>query len=383
MSVDWDPSAPEVVADQRDAYDRLRSRCPVAHDASGAWTLLRHADVLAAANDPVTFSSRVSRHLNVPNGMDGAEHASYWVVVDCYFIVDWVEVLVPTYRAIAADVIASVPRGETFRAVTLGARYAVRAQSAWLGWPAEVEDTLIDWMADNHAATRSGDHELTARVAERFDAIIRTLLEQARRTPDPGVMGDLLAEQVEGRPLTEDQIVSILRNWTAGDLGSIAVSLGVVVHVLASRPEVQAELRALALDEDRVRLESAIEEILRIDDPFVANRRVTTREVEMGGRKIPIGARVSLNWTAANRDPAVFPDPDAYRPRDHAADNLVFGTGPHIYPGRGLSLMELAVAIGELLRTTVGIEHAAGPDAVRETPPVGGWSRVPVLLHRP
>ena len=70
MSVDWDPSAPEVVADQRDAYDRLRSRCPVAHDASGAWTLLRHADVLAAANDPVTFSSRVSRHLNVPNGMD-------------------------------------------------------------------------------------------------------------------------------------------------------------------------------------------------------------------------------------------------------------------------------------------------------------------------
>lgn len=380
MGVDWDPEAAEVIADQRAAYDRLRDRCPVAQDASGTWTLLAHADVVAAADDPATFSSRVSSHLNVPNGMDGAEHAAYREVVERFMTRERVEALVPAFRDIAADVIASVPRGETFRAVALGARYAVRAQSAWLGWPARLEDTLVEWMADNHAATRSGDHELTAVVAERFDAVIRALLAEARQAPSPGLMGELLEVRIAGRPLTEEEIVSVLRNWTAGDLGSIAVSLGVVVHVLASRPEVQDALRELALADDDAALEAAVEEILRIDDPFVANRRVTTREVEVGGRTLPAGARVALNWTAANRDPAVFDDPDAFAPRRNAGNNLVFGTGPHACPGRDLSLVEIAVAIGQLLRATRRITHDPTRPAVRETPPVGGWSRVPVRL---
>lgn len=377
---DWVPSSPEVIADQRAAYDRLRDRCPVARDGAGAWTLLAHADVAAAAADADTFSSSVSRHLNVPNGMDGQEHAVFRAIVERYMTHERVEALAPTCHTIAADVVASAGRVDTFLAVNLGARYAVRAQSAWLGWPRDIEDSLIEWMADNHAATRSGDHELTARVAERFDAIIRSLVERARRSPGDDVMSELLAERAGDRLLTEEEIVSILRNWTAGDLGSIAVSLGVVVHFLASHPPVQDELRALASDGDWSALEAAVEEILRIDDPFVANRRVATREVEVGGRTIRAGDRVVLNWTAANRDPAVFDDPDAYRPDENAGQNLVFGIGPHACPGRALSLMEIAVAIAELLTATNRIEHATDDRAVRETPPVGGWSRVPVRL---
>ncbi len=378
---DWDPASPDVVADQRVAYDRLRAACPVAHDGADTWTLFRHADVVAAANDPAAFSSRVSRHLNVPNGMDGEEHAAYRAIVERYMSPERVEALAPTCHAIAADVIASTPRDEVFRAVTLGARYAVRAQSAWLGWPAALEETLIAWMADNHAATRSGDHEFTAQVAQRFDTIIRSLIDRARRTPGDDVTTELLAERLGDRPLTDDEIVAILRNWTAGDLGSIAASLGVIVHFLATHQMLQDELRTAAQAGDRVALEDAIEEILRIDDPFVANRRVTTRDVEVGGRTIPAGHRVVLNWTAANRDPAVFPEPDACRPQTNAGANVVFGTGPHACPGRALSLMELAVAISELLIATERVEHAPEMTAVRETPPVGGWRRVPVLLR--
>ncbi|WP_245703270.1 cytochrome P450 [Raineyella antarctica] len=380
MSADWDPGSPDVHRDQRVAYDRQRTTCPVAHDGSGTWTLFAHGDVVAAANDAKTFSSRVSSHLNVPNGMDGDEHAAYRGIVERYMGPDRVEALAPTCHAIAADVIASTPRHEVFRAVTLGARFAVRAQSAWLGWPAQLEDTLVEWMADNHAATRSGDHVLTAQVAQRFDTIIRSLIDRARRTPGDDVTTQLLAERVDGRHLTEEEVVSILRNWTAGDLGSIAVSLGVVVHFLASHPDLQHQLRTAAVAGDRPVLEAAVEEILRIDDPFVANRRLATVDVEVAGRTIRAGERVVLNWTAANRDPAVLGDPDAYDPPAHAADNLVFGTGPHACPGRALSLMELAVATSELLVATSRIEHAPGQEAVRETPPVGGWSRVPVLL---
>jgi beta-N-acetylhexosaminidase len=79
---------------------------------------------------------------------------------------------------------------------------------------------------------------------------------------------------------------------------------------------VQADVRALVQAGDVAGVESAVEETLRIDDPFVSNRRRTTREVELGGQRIPAGSRVLLNWTAANRDPAVFVDPDRYDPTD-------------------------------------------------------------------
>lgn len=77
------------------------------------------------------------------------------------------------------------------------------------------------------------------------------------------------------------------------------------------------------------------EEVLRIDDPFVANRRRATRDVQIGGRTIPAGDRVLLNWTAANRDPLVFGDPDEFRPEENARQNLVFGAGPHRVPRTG------------------------------------------------
>jgi cytochrome P450 len=144
---------------------------------------------------------------------------------------------------------------------------------------------------------------------------------------------------------------------------------------------IQREVRAQVEAGDRGALEAAVEEILRIDDPFVANRRVTTREVELGGETIPEGARVLLNWTAANRDPLVFGDPDEYDPAGHAAANLVFGVGPHVCPGRDLTLMELRVVVEELLARTSWIEPAPDRPAVRETPPVGGWARVPVVLR--
>ena len=257
----------------------------------------------------------------------------------------------------------------------------MRSQSAWLGWPPELEYELVAWIQDNHAATRSGDRARTAEAAERFDHIIRTLLDARRGRPAADVTGELLGETVDGRPLTVEEVVSILRNWTAGDLGSLATSVGVIVHFLAAHPAVQRDVRALVATGDRPAVEAAVEEILRIDDPFVANRRVATRAVELGGATIPEGDRLLLNWTAANRDPLVFGDPDEYDPVGHAEANLVFGIGPHVCPGRALTLMELRVVVEELLARTRWIEPAPDRPAVRETPPVGGWARVPVVLR--
>ncbi|HLS26680.1 MAG TPA: cytochrome P450 [Beutenbergiaceae bacterium] len=367
-------------ADQRSAFDELREQCPVAR-GNGRLMLLRHADVIAAAKDPEVFSSKVSRRRVIPNGLDGEEHTAYRAIVDKYFSAERVAHEELQCRESAATILERLPRGQMVRTITdIGTPYAVRTMSTWLGWPAEVQSDLVEWMARNHAATRSGDRQQMAAVAEEFDLLIHSLLGPRRDGPATDVTAELMREEVDGRRLTDAEVVSILRNFTAGDLGSMATSAGVVVHYLAANPHIQRQLRDQVRTASSAVLEDAVNEILRIDDPFVSNRRRTTQEVEVGGTVVAPGSEVLLNWTAANRDPRVFPDPDSYDPVANAPANLVFGTGPHVCPARGLTLMELRVLTEELLTRTSWIELDQHEPAVRETPPVGGWARVPVVL---
>jgi cytochrome P450 len=76
----------------------------------------------------------------------------------------------------------------------------------------------------------------------------------------------------------------------------------------------------------------------------------------------------------------VFGDPDAYRPRENASRNLVYGIGPHVCPGRPLATLELVVATQTLLELTSSIELADDAAPQRETYPVGGWRRLPIRL---
>lgn len=374
----WEPLSPEVLAAQLAAYDRQRTACGLARSPRGV-TLFRHADVVAAAGDPQTFSSAVSARRAIPNAIDPPAHASWRALVDAFFTPPQIAALEPRVRSVADGVVAALPRGTIVDAVAeIGAPFAVRAQTDWLGWQG-IEDELLAWMADNHAATRGGDNVRTAAVAAAFDEIIRAQLrrrrEQGQAAPvDPTTA--LLAATLDGQPLSEADIVSILRNWTAGDLASMAAALGVVVWFLATHRDVQQALR-----ERPEGIASAIDEMLRIDDPFLVNRRVTTRAVRIREYELAAGARVYLNWASANRDEAVFGDPDAYRPERNAPHNLVYGTGVHACPGRPLATMELVVAVHALLQATPCIEPAPNAAPERETYPLGGWRRVPVRLR--
>ncbi len=308
---------------------------------------------MAAALDPETFSSAVSSHLNVPNGMDGAEHTLYRAVVDKYMAPERTATIAPICQAAAEDLVAGIPSDMPVDVVGgLGRRYAVRAQSQWLGWPAVLEDPLLQWIGDNHAATGSGE------LADDF---------------------------VGNAPLLLTEIVSILRNWTAGDLGSISRCVGSIVNHLAQNPELQTELRSQLLipaGTDTAFLDAATDEMLRIENPFLSNRRKTIQTLELDGHSIEAGRRVYLDWVEANRDPAVFGDPDAYRPTQNAASNLVYAIDKHVCPGRGLSTRELRVATVELLYQTTAIMPAPGLENVRETAPLGDFGSVHVILTK-
>lgn len=327
------------------------------------------------AEDPQRFSSGVSRFLQLPNGLDGEEHTKVRSLIDAYLAPDQVDHLEPKFRRIARELAAdAAARGTVDSVNDLGAQYAVRAMTTWLGWPAELDDTLVAWVADNNAATRSGELARTAEVAERFDAIIRSVVEPLQEHPDDSVTSRLVHDDSLGRRLEFDEVVSVLRNWTAGDLSSMAYCIGVVLDALIEHPELQDRLRQGV---SRREFGAIADEILRADSPFVSNRRVTTCPVQLDGVDLPEGQRVRIHWTAANRDPDAFADADGFDPDANASGNLVWGAGPHACPGRALSIVELQALTEELLAVA---ELSRAGEGERETHPVGGWASLPVRL---
>ncbi len=365
--------------DLREYSDELRQQHAIVKNTSNEWVLLKHEDVKAAAMDDERFSSAVSRYLQIPNGLDGDEHTQFRKIIDRYLSQDALTPYISRFQNVATQLVTELAKGEVLDAVSdIGAVFAVRAQCEWLGWPRELESRLLQWMADNHAATRSKDENKMADIAKQFDEIIQGIIRPRRmdKTQENGdITTQLCNDSSLGRQLTESELISILRNWTGGDLGSIALCVGVILHQLAAQPVLIERLKIASEDQ----LEAFINEALRIDDPFVSNRRITTCPVHIGGYTIPQGAKVKLHWTSANRDEAVFGD-NRFNPEGNNEHNLVYGVGRHVCPGRLLATWELRILLQTLLSSVQTITLADNQKEEREVAPLGGFHRVPIVL---
>lgn len=361
--------------DQRELTDTLRPHSRIVRNVRDEWIVLGHDEVVAAATDPEVFSSQVSAHLQLPNGLDGDEHRQFRALIDRYLTHERMVELAPRFAAVADELVAELPAGQRLDAVgDLGATFAVRSMTAWLGWPSSLHGRLVQWVEDNRRASASGEREQTMKVAADFDEIITSVI--APRRADAAiddVTAELIRDDFLGRPLTDDEIVSILRNWTGGDLGSMALCIGVIVDGLARMPQLADRIR----EGSDAEADAIMNEILRIDNPFVSNRRITTCPVTLGGVEIPEGARVKLNWTSANRDEAKFGA--GFDEVAHADDNLVFGIGPHFCPGEELTMLELRAFFRALLGRFSTIELAG--NGTRAVTPVGGYDDLPVILR--
>jgi cytochrome P450 len=380
-SQEWDPRSAEVLHDQIKAYDDLRRRCPIAHSEYLHWSLFRHDDVHRALLDPETFSNAVSTHVSVPNGMDPPAHTAYRQRIEPYFGGAPLAAFEPACRRIAQELVATLPAAGEVEWMGQFARDGVlRMLCAFMGWPEALHKPLRDWTRKNQAATLAGDRAAMAEVAFEFDGHIRAQLALRRAAgmqAGDDVTTRLLRETIEGRSLTDDEIVSIVRNWTVGELSTMAACVGILVHYLAERPVLQQQMR-----EQPQLLPAAIDEILRIHAPLIANRRVVRREVEIGGRKLMPGERVTLIWASANRDETVFGDPDEFRLDRDPALNLLYGAGIHVCPGAPLARMELRIAIETVLARTRRIALIQGKAPVRAKYPASGFSSIPLWVER-
>lgn len=376
---DWNPRSDLVLSNQIKAYDAMRRRCPVAYSDYLGWSLFRHEDVARVLDDHHTFSSVVSSHLSVPSGMDPPQHTAYRQLIDRHFEPERVDAFEPACREISADLVSRLERNvEIDLVVDLARLFAVRIQCAFLGWPDELHEPLLQWVRKNHEATLARDVEAMAAVALEFDGYITELLESRRQAgssaPDD-ITTDLLKAKIDGRPLNHEEIVSILRNWTVGELGTITACVGILAHYLAERPQIQQQLR-----QNPEQLPAAIDEILRIHAPLISNRRIARRDVEIDGRKIAAGERITLMWASANRDECVFDDPDEFRLDRDPEQNLLYGQGIHVCPGAGLSRLELRVIMEELVKATQAIAFVPGRPPTLAVYPAGGFATLPVRI---
>lgn len=377
---DWNPKSAEVLRDPRAAYDDMRRRCPVAYSEFLGWSLFRHADVLRVLLDHETFSSAVSQHLSVPGGMDQPEHTAYRRIIESYFSANRMAAFAPTCREVAVKLVRDIITSAEVDFIAAAALpFAVQAQCAFLGWPATLHEPLVRWTRKNHQATLAQDRKAMSEIALEFEGFIDDLLEtrlEANSGPETDLTASLMHEKVWGRPLSNEEVASILRNWTVGEIGTISASVGILAQHLANQSPLQQQLRARP-----DQLPPAIEEILRLHGPLVANRRVTTRPVEIGGRQIPAGERITLMWISANRDEQVFANPDAFQLDRDQSKNLLWGAGIHVCPGAPLARLELRTFLEELLARTSEIALRPDQPPTLAVYPASGFANLPLRLR--
>ena len=135
---------------------------------------------------------------------------------------------------------------------------------------------------------------------------------------------------------------------------STASLIGSAAHVLASRPDIQQQVR-----ENPELLGAFLEEVLRYEPPFRGHYRHVVNDTTLCGVNLDAGSRLVLLWGAANRDPSHFDDANEFRlDRPGGKGHISFGKGAHFCVGAALARLEARIVIGELLERTSHIEAA-------------------------
>jgi cytochrome P450 len=169
----------------------------------------------------------------------------------------------PICREIARSLLEPMRARTNFDCMEeLALPFALRCQCRFLGWPEALAEPLRSWAQKNQQATRAADRAQLTELAHAFRSHIHRLLEERRQPGAPpfrDATQSLLEARVNGERLTNDELVSIFRNWTVGELGTLAGSIGILVWQLANDTALQRRLR-----EETQLLPAAIDEILRV-----------------------------------------------------------------------------------------------------------------------
>jgi len=380
-------------------FERLRREDPVhycaASDFGPYWSVTRYDDIVNVEKDPETYSSARSIVVGDPDpsfplepgfiAMDGAKHQAHRKVVQPVASPRNLAVLEPLIRRRVGEILDGLPVGETFDWVD---RVSIELTTGMLAtlfdFPYEQRRKLTRWSDMATASPKqvgSGDATEEQRQAELMQCLAEfTVLWKQRANRPPGERLDFitaLANDSATRRMEPMEYLGTLILLIVGGNDTTRNSISGGVLALNENPAEYQKLR-----DDPSLIPNMVSEIIRWQTPLAHMRRTATRDAELAGKAIAKGDKVVLWYVSANRDEAVFDDPNQFRiDRPNARQHLSFGIGVHFCMGSRLAEMQLRVVWEETLARFRTVEVVGTPRRVRSNF-VKGYSELPVRVHR-
>ncbi|WNG36133.1 cytochrome P450 [Archangium violaceum] len=353
---------PAVLADPHTVFAKMRSEpglCRV--EPFGAYAAARYEDAAAILKDPQRFSSEALAITAEPSWLgpnpvaqaliskDPPNHARLRALVNRAFGPTGMARLEAQVRKVSEELAeAAVQRREVELVDAFTFILPRNVIGYLLGLDPSTFSNFKRWslaMGLITSATTPEQHEEIRFVVKEMKAYLTAVIEARRRQPGEDMVSDLLRAEVDGRNLTDEEILSFLFLLLPAGMETTSQLLGNAVIYLARYPEHLAQAR-----EDKAHIPRFIEEVLRYESPIQLNFRIATQDVELSGTKIPAGSFVLGLVGSANRDERVFEQPDRFLPgREKGNQHLTFGYGIHFCLGAQLARMEARMALEALV----------------------------------
>ena len=362
-----DLTAADLEDDPHPHLARLRAREPVARvPALGGWLVTSRDLALRVMRDPDAFTvddPRFSTARVVGPSMlslDGPAHTRHRDPFGRPFRPARTRARFTAFvEAEAARLVAGLaPAGAAELRGELAGPLAVAVVTEALGLDGVDAATVRSWYGAFvdavSAITAGGDAPMAADEAYR---LLTAAVEEAIGASRPG---SLLAEAARDEAgLTTAEVVA---NSAILMFGGIDTTEGMIANAVLHLLDNPGQLRLVLADRDL--LPAAIEESLRLEPAASVVDRYATRDTDLGGTAIREGDLVRVSLAGANRDPAVFPDPDRFDVRrGNASEHLAFAHGPHFCFGAHLARLETRTALTALLDRLPGLRPAPGRPA--------------------
>ena len=370
----YDPAAPETLADPFPVYDQMRAHCPVHHFTglqAPFFTAFLYQDVRAVQMNPKVWSSRYGSGPTYMKSIgfmaDGKAHSEFRTIFKARIAPAVLDSLAPEITAIVAALIDAMrakgsvgdlhddfalPLPVTVIARLLGVPDADLGQLK--SWSDKLTETGFGEDAQAYLETYAGLCAFfDTYIDARFDALSGAGIDDPRPehvgaiVPDDWI-SDAVCARFQDRALTRAEQHMVLMGLLVGGNETTTSLITNCVWRLLQKQDLWDALKA---DPDTL-IPIAIEESLRLDAPTLGMFRTNLCPVELRGVRIPEKSKLMMAYGAANRDPAVFPDPNTFRldrTREELQQHMAFGVGPHTCMGAPLSRLEARIALRALI----------------------------------
>jgi cytochrome P450 len=387
--------APEVRANPYPVYAGLRRDAPVSQvDPDGLWAVSRHDDVLYVLKNPQLFTSEGFRQTYRPKWisnypladsalvMDPPRHTRLRALINRAFSTSVITRIEPFVRQLAARIAADLPAGRSVDFVeSFATPMPMGVIGELLGLSPDVHPRLMHWAEHLARFTSIGPHDTGQQEAMRTTVDearghFEQVLEERRRDPGENLVSDLLRSRVGGEALTDTELLGFMFLLLIGGLETTLHLLSHTAHRFQLQPELMTRVRA-----EPALIPRFIDEVLRHEPPVHGMMRLAVQELELGGVRVPGGARMLLLMGSANRDEARFPDPDRFDLDRPGPQNLPFGHGIHFCLGSQLARLEARLATEALLARFTRLTPGDGPVQWNNSLIVRGPTKLPLVAH--